>query len=691
MFKDNYKKALDKLHPEKQVKENIEKLLEDDEKKVIKVTFPYKRIIAAVATVALVLGAVYFGTKAPTTPATTKSEISTIQTKPKKTSVGKGYKKLYKALSGIKERDNYKYYSDLEGEMYIMEEAVDIADDKIVQSGPSTATGDSNMNTQNDLKGSVTLQSTTADKGKDYSSTNLQFEDVDEADVVKTDGEYIYACKNEYNVTAHTSDLKIKSFVEIYRADGANTKKLKSLNIENKLSQNNSCYLVEAYVNNNRLIVINTLQMGENYPYNEATQYTVYDTSTPEFKLIGYGVQEGGYCSSRLSGGKLYIVTNKRTILSNINKNDISTYVPAFYDKSEKRYISSDCIIAPTNPDSSSMLVIGAYDAKKATQISSVAVLGGGNNVYMDSENLIVNEYQYPFFDTKSKVDTTDLLLFKIKDGKIEYKQSGRVKGSLLNQFSMDVYKGYLRVCTTVTHKNVNEVNKGDYIYTYNDTTTTNSLYVLSVDEMRIVGAIENLAEDERIYSARFTGDIGYFVTFRETDPLFAVDLKNPKKPKILSALKIDGFSSYLHPFGDGKLLGFGYNTENSITTSLKLTMFDTTDPKDVKEIITKTVSDGYAYSECIDNHKAIFVDVEKGLFGFYLDTSKDDHRMFEYRIYQYKKDKFSLVAKLNLTDTWSVNYVRGLYIGENFYVCTNKYIKVYRMSDFTKIADITE
>lgn len=690
MFKDNYKKALDKLHPEKQVKENIEKLLEDDEKKVIKVTFPYKRIIAAVATVALVLGAVYFGTKAPTTPATTKSEISTIQTKSKKTSVGKGYKKLYKALSGIKEREIELYAID-KGEGVLVDDAYDITGDFVEDDVEEEAAP--NMS---DNKGSVTNQSTTADKntsgnGKEYSATNTQFEDVDEADVVKTDGEYIYACKNEYNVTAHTSNLKIKSFVEIYRADGANTKKLKSLNIENKLSQNNSCYLVEAYVNNNRLIVINTLQMGENHQYNEGTQYTVYDTSTPEFKLIGYGVQEGGYCSSRLSGGKLYIVTNKRTILSNINKNDISTYVPAFYDKSEKRYISSDCIIAPTNPDSSSMLVIGAYDAKKATQISTVAVLGGGNNVYMDSENLIVNEYQYPFFDTKSTVDTTDLLLFKIKDGKIEYKQSGRVKGSLLNQFSMDVYNGYLRVCTTVTHKNVNEVDKGGYIYTYNDTTTTNSLYVLSVDEMRTVGAIENLAEDERIYSARFTGDIGYFVTFRETDPLFAVDLKNPKKPKILSALKIDGFSSYLHPFGDGKLLGFGYNTENSITTSLKLTMFDTIDPKDVKEIITETVSDGYAYSECVDNHKAIFVDVEKGLFGFYLDTSKDDHRMFEYRIYKYKNDKFSLVAKLNLTDTWSVNYVRGLYIGENFYVCTNKYIKVYRMSDFTKIADITE
>lgn len=686
MFKDEYKKALDNLHPEKQVKENIEKLLEEDEKKVIKVTFPYKRIIAVAASLAIVLGAVYFGTKSPTTPAI-KQETG-FESEPND-DIKKGYKELYKVLSGIKEREEIYLYADTEGlaevETVVDDAVMEYAGDITTQSAPNTATGEN--------KGSVTAQSSTADKNSDeeYSSTNTQFEDVDEADVVKTDGKYIYVCKNEYNSTAHTSDLKINSFVKIYKADGKDTKKVKSLSVKNKLSQNNSCYLVEAYVQGNRLIVINTLQMGENYAYNEGVQYTVYDTSTPEFKLVGYGIQEGDYCSSRMADGKLYIVTNKRTILSNINKNDISTYVPAFYEKNEKSYVSSDCIIAPSNPDSSNMLVVGSYNAKTASQISSVAVLGGGNNVYMDNENLIVSEYQYPYFDTKSRVDSTDLLLFKITDGKLQYKCVGNVKGSLLNQFSMDVYNGYLRVCTTVTHKKVNEVNKGEYIYTYNDTTTTNSLYVLSIDKMRKVGAIENLAEDERIYSARFTGDIGYFVTFRETDPLFAVDLKNPKKPKILSALKIDGFSSYLHPFGEGKLLGFGYNTENSVTTSLKLTMFDTTDPKDVTEIITETVSDGYAYSECTDNHKAIFVDVKKGWFGFYLETSKDDYRMFEYRIYEYKNDKFNLVANLNLKDTWSVDYIRGLYIGENFYVCTNKYIKVYRMSDFTKIADITE
>lgn len=685
MFKDEYKKALNKLHPDKEIKENIEKLLEEDAEKVIKVTIPYKRIIAAVATFAVVLGAVYFGTKEPTTPTTIKGETSAIS-EPKKTDIGTGYKKLYKVLNNIKERDIQLYATD-KGTGDLVEDFVDEdfeenlgADDVMVQSAPSAATGEN--------KGSVTQQSGTADKNdsgdsKEYSSTNTQFEDVDEADVVKTDGKYIYVCENSYK------NGGVINQVNIYKAAGANTQKVKTLNIENMHSQDNRCNLDEMYVNNNRLITIMSISLSDNYGVvNQATQYTVYDTSTPEFKLIGYGVQEGGYCSSRMQGGKLYIVTNKHIKVADISKNDISTYVPACYVGEDKNYIKSSCIIAPTNPDSSSMLVVGSYNAKTASQISSVAVLGGGNNVYMDSENLIVSEYQYPFFDTKSRVDTTDLLLFKINDGKIEYKRTGRVKGNLLNQFSMDVYKGYLRVCTTVTHKNVNEVNKGDYIYTYNDTTTTNSLYVLSIDEMGTVGSIENLAEDERIYSARFTGDIGYFVTFRETDPLFAVDLKNPKKPKILSALKIDGFSSYLHPFGDGKLLGFGYNTENSITTSLKLTMFDTTDPTDVREIITETIVDGYAPGS--NEHKALFVDVEKGWFGFNLlnHNSLANTDNSEYRIYEYKNDKFKLVANLKMPYEYQT---RGLYIGDNFYVCSEKYIKVYRMSDFTKIADINE
>lgn len=689
MFKDEYKKALDNLHPDKQVKENIEKLLEEDEKKVIKVTFPYKRIIAAAASIAIILGAVYFGTKAPTTPATTQNESSSTQSETAKDdSIGIGYKKLYKALSSIKEREITLYAVDKgQGltEDFIEEAFTDDVADDVIQSRPGT--------TKNENTGSATAQSDTtkynsADKNsgenEEYSGTNTQFEDVDEADVVKTDGKYIYVCKSEYKDGAQLAK------VAIYKAGGADTKKIKTLNIENEYSEYNRSHLVEMYVNNNRLITITTTIVGKIDGSHNATQYTVYDTSTPEFKQISYGMQEGHYCSSRLSGGRLYIVTNKYIKVADIKEKDVSTYVPACYVKEDKNYVSSDCIVAPQNSDDSSVLVVGSYNAKTASQISSVAVLGGGNNVYMDNENLIVSEYQYPYFDTKSRVDSTDLLLFKIKDGKLQYKCVGNVKGSLLNQFSMDVYNGYLRVCTTVTHKKVNEVNKGGYIYTYNDTTTTNSLYVLSLDKMREVGAIENLAEDERIYSARFTGDIGYFVTFRETDPLFAVDLKNPQKPKILSALKIDGFSSYLHPFGEGKLLGFGYNTENSVTTSLKLTMFDTTDPTDVKEIITETVSDGDSYAPGTNEHKALFVDVEKGLFGFHLlnHNSLDNENNGEYRIYEYKNDKFSLVTNLKMPYEYTT---RGLYIGENFYVCSDKFVKVYKMSDFSQIANITE
>ena len=113
----------------------------------------------------------------------------------------------------------------------------------------------------------------------------------------------------------------------------------------------------------------------------------------------------------------------------------------------------------------------------------------------------------------------------------------------------------------------------------------TNSVYVLD-KELKQIGAIEDLAEDERVYSARFMGEVGYFVTFRETDPLFSVDLSDPEKPKIVGELKIPGFSDYLHFYGEDQLLGIGMNVdeETQITDGVKLSMFDISDKTDVKE-----------------------------------------------------------------------------------------------------------
>ena len=115
---------------------------------------------------------------------------------------------------------------------------------------------------------------------------------------------------------------------------------------------------------------------------------------------------------------------------------------------------------------------------------------------------------------------------------------------------------------------------------------STNSLLVLD-ENLKVIGEIEDLAPGEQIYSARFLGDTGYFVTFRNMDPLFSVDLTNPKKPKILGELKITGFSEYLHPYDDNLLLGIGreISPDKGNFKGLKLSMFDISNPKNVTEI----------------------------------------------------------------------------------------------------------
>ena len=151
---------------------------------------------------------------------------------------------------------------------------------------------------------------------------------------------------------------------------------------------------------------------------------------------------------------------------------------------------------------------------------------------------------------------------------------------------------------------------------------TQNSVYVLVSRTERKIGSIKGLAEDERVYSARFMGKTGYFVTFKETDPLFSVDLSDPKNPKIIGALKIPWISDYLHPYGKNKLLGIGMNVDEKTmsTDGVKLTMFDISDPENVKEEQTYVIENVY-YTDVSYDYKAALVDAEKNLIGFAADS----------------------------------------------------------------------
>ena len=316
-----------------------------------------------------------------------------------------------------------------------------------------------------------------------------------------------------------------------------------------------------------------------------------------------------------------------------------------------------------------------------------VGIVSGATEYYVSPENIyIANEHYNGSYSTS----TTELVRFHYEDGTITGTATGVIKGTLNDSFSMNEYNGMLRVVSTYEGDSLSGVREfvGDLLNTYYEDNWIehNALYVLD-ENLQTVGYIGDLAEGETIRSARFFGDTGYFVTFRQTDPLFSVDLSDPANPKILGELKIDGFSSYLHFYGENLLLGIGYDAdaETGITNGLKLSMFDISDPTDVKEVNRYTIP-GVTWCPAIEDYKAIMISPEKNLFGFFCD---DRYLAFSYDpengftrelLYDFFADGFSTAAEYN--------NLRGLYIGNTFYLAGDAFVITFDMKkEFEKTA----
>lgn len=222
-----------------------------------------------------------------------------------------------------------------------------------------------------------------------------------------------------------------------------------------------------------------------------------------------------------------------------------------------------------------------------------MAVVSGAETFYVSESNIYSAVSDWTASDTKPR---TEIVRIGYEDGFFTEGSTGSVSGELNNSFSMDEYNGNLRLVTTTAGWNKD----------YSEYTRTNGLYILDAD-MKTIGKIENLADNEEIKSARFMGDTGYFVTYRNTDPLFSADLSDPTKPKIIGELEITGFSEYLHFYGENKLLGIGWETDPDTGSieGLKCSMFDITDPSDVKEI-DRIVLKNVSICDALSNYRAI-------------------------------------------------------------------------------------
>lgn len=510
-------------------------------------------------------------------------------------------------------------------------------------------------------------------EGSGYSDTNIREEGVGEGDIVKTDGDRIYVLNNRR--------------IDIVDISGEELQELGEIEL------NGESYVSEIFVKNDRLIAVYSetespeeTETGEYVGvYREYTVAETFDISNPaKPKSIGKISQSGNFHTMRVVGDYVYMLSNYYPDMQ-CGVRDVASYIPSVQGK----MMESTDIFLPSQKMGSQYTVITSFSLDDPEEKSdSKAVFGTNGMCYVSGENIYICESDYGYGDSSNDVTSTWIRKISYKDGELKAVGQTKVDGLLNDSFSIDEYKSNLRLVTSVSYNNDNGVMpislfRSDAAAEEETAKEdSNTLYVLDKN-LKELSRIEGLAEDEQVYSARFMGDTGYFVTYKQVDPLFSVDLSNPKNPKILGELKIPGFSEYLHPYGEGKLLGIGMDVDETGTTTngVKLSMFDISDPKDVEEV-HKYVLEGTYSTDVAYNYKAALIDVEKNLIGF---TAYGDIQY--YYIFSYDENGFTEIFKRELTGMSSD--VRGIYAGENLYLVAGNTIESYQLDTFEKIDDI--
>lgn len=525
----------------------------------------------------------------------------------------------------------------------------------------------------------------------DYSKTNTQHENVDEADIIKTDGKYIYyLISNRY-----VYDGKENKVVII----GVNERKVVGTI---KLNEEKSKYYnaEEMFLYNDKLILMySAIKESDTGNKSEVkTGAEIYDISNREDpKKIRDIRATGDYVDARMVGANLYFISNQYNYYYYKNTDIL---LPTFMDtieSNEDEKIECTDIYYLEDSEDSDYTQITAVNVDKDLKANTQTFLGLGDMIYSSEDNLyivkdIYNSSYSRIFGTYNYETKSEIFKFRLIDNNIEFVCKGEVDGTVKNQFSLDEYDGYLRVATTGYTKEIE---------------TSNNVFILDKN-LKNVGKIEGIEKGEKIYSVRFMGNVGYVVTFVQTDPLLVIDLKDPMNPKIKGELKIPGYSSYLHPYDENHIIGIGMNTKTTdygavTTTTMKMSMFDVSDLKNPKEIFKKTIGTGYSSSEALYNHKAILCSKEKEIIALpissYAYRSANnfsgaiiykvdlENKKFEEltKIYNYDKD----TDYENYNRYYSGLIKRILYIGDLFYTISDRQVKIISMNDWNIIDTI--
>lgn len=559
-----------------------------------------------------------------------------------------------------------------------------------------------------------------AESTKEYSTTNIQVENVDEADITKTDGSYIYSLsENDVVITDVRKAEEMKVVARISESDS-------NIMPEDLLLYQDKLVVIYEKINS-------SFSYYSKYNNKNTTYVAIYDISNPEEpkEIKNYEIGQP-YYTSRCIEGKLYVIASGR--LKKEDENIITYYQedgkqidPGFSNISRIKDLNTDC-----------QTILSMFNLNKTEEkVKISSYLMDIENAYVSENNIYLLDEKYSYSYEPKPIDIfgwkglmaifddeliedeetgyhTEIYKFNLlEDGSIKFDKKASEKGKTINQFSIDEYEDNLRLAL------------------YDD---EGSRIVIFDKNMKKIGETEKLAEGEKMYSSRFLGNKAYLVTYKTIDPLFVVDLSNPTDPKVLGKLKIPGYSTYLHPYDENHIIGIGMQTEEKVNrnssgkvtsttatiTGMKMALFDVSDVNNPIQISDTIIGDKRTTSAILTNHKALLFSKEKQLLAipvnnyeedFELKTSSDTYSTMINAYSNYNKEYISegyFVYRINLTEGFQLKgtiihdktksrysyynqsrLLRGLYIEDNLYTISEDYIKVNKLEDLQEIGQV--
>ncbi|PIQ77653.1 hypothetical protein COV82_03160 [Candidatus Peregrinibacteria bacterium CG11_big_fil_rev_8_21_14_0_20_46_8] len=506
----------------------------------------------------------------------------------------------------------------------------------------------------------------------DFTDTNVQVAGVDEADIIKTDGEYIYIANNaRLKIVKATPAGEMELIAELPLITDE----------ERETTYVGYESLSDLYVTNNTVVAIHP-SYSTNWKlhdfsrpisiYKPRTLVQLIDISDKNNPNITRSLTfDGTQVSSRRINNRLFLVTNfypnyYPTAEDGVDNTNIVDLLPHVVDSSSETESTlttcSNIRFVPEYDQINFVSVLQIDLENPSANIEKEVIMGAGENIYANTESLYIAASRYvrpqaEIFDVWAPpVEQPSTLLYKfdISQDNLAFAGRGTVPGHILNQFSMDETDESFRIATTVREwHDTDEVPAGNYIFTVNPDNLA-----------EILGQTAPLAAGEQIFSVRFLGDRAYMVTFRQVDPFFVFDLSDPRNPTLLGELKLPGFSDYLHPYDENHVIGFGKETvevddfpgwiEPAIFVDepaddvaiapapftqiqgMKIALFDVTDVSSPKVLHKELIGEAGTDSELLRNHKALMYDKERNLFAFPI-TVQERTDVFPYPVVTFR------------------------------------------------------